>query len=148
MSRVTWMRWYVSDIIAINRLISTITDTSKYVPKIILKKPSVQSGRNCGIGLISSDVVCPNTAKNNRSNAMTGVIGPIVSCVCVCVFICGDVVWPIYFFRFEFNVANFILCVCVCEFGGSRCNTIQNEMELYIGKKYEISFDCHVTNDE
>lgn len=74
---VTWIRWYVSDIIAISRLIKTITDTSKYVPKIILKKPSVQSGRNWGIGLISSDVVCPNTAKNNLSNAMIGVIGPI-----------------------------------------------------------------------
>lgn len=71
------MRWYVSDIIAINKLINTITDTSKYVPKIILKKPSVHDGRKSGIGLISSFVVCPNTAKKRRSNATTGVIGPL-----------------------------------------------------------------------
>lgn len=43
---------------------------------MILKKLSVQIGLICGIGLISSDVVCPNTAKNRRSNAIIGVIGP------------------------------------------------------------------------
>lgn len=43
---------------------------------MILKKLSVHNGRNCGIGFMSSDVVCPNTAKNNRSNAIIGVIGP------------------------------------------------------------------------
>lgn len=51
------MRWYVSDIIAIKRLIRTTTDTNKYVPKMILKKLSVQMGLMCGIGFISSDVV-------------------------------------------------------------------------------------------
>lgn len=76
--KVTWMRWYVSDIIAINKLINTITDTSKYVPKIILKNPSVHAGRICGIGFISSLVVWPNTAKNNRSNAMSIVIWPVL----------------------------------------------------------------------
>lgn len=144
----------MSDIIAINRLISTITDTSKYVPKIILKKPSVQSGRNCGIGLISSDVVCPNTAKNKRSNAMTGVIGPIFyfvfacassranvcayirTCVCVHVF-----EFQRYFFCvFVSNVANFFFNFAKEEEDGSRCNTIQNEMESYSGKN-TISFD-------
>lgn len=72
------MRWYVSDIIAIKRLIRTTTDTNKYVPKMILKKLSVQMGLMCGIGFISSDVVWPNTAKKSRSKAIMGVIGPVV----------------------------------------------------------------------
>lgn len=62
-----------------SKLMSTTTDTSKYVPKISLNKPSVQSGRSCGCGLMSSDVVWPNTAKNSRSNATSGVIFSVVA---------------------------------------------------------------------
>lgn len=59
-------------------MINTITDTSKYEPKIILKKPSVHSGRRSGIGLISALVVWPKTAKKSRSKATNGVIVPLL----------------------------------------------------------------------
>ena len=101
----------MSDIIAISRLISTTTDTNRYVPKMILNRPSVQSGRDCGIGLISSDVVRPNTAKNSRSNATIGVIFSI------CLFL-----FAIWFFfiakkihekRFGFSVKIFQVINCL-----------------------------------
>lgn len=75
---------------AISKLIKTITETSKYEPKIILKAGSVHSGRSSGIGLISAFVVCPNTAKNKRSNAMNGVIVPFIVSFCFSDLVLGE----------------------------------------------------------
>lgn len=60
------------------------------MPNINLKKPSVHDGRSSGIGFISPFVVWPNTAKNKRSNATTGVIGSVIWCFANCVNFVGD----------------------------------------------------------
>lgn len=69
----------MSDIIAMRRFINTTTDTNIYIPNTTLNKFSVHGGRYGGwFGngriIISSYVVCPNTAKNNNSKASNGFI--------------------------------------------------------------------------
>lgn len=56
------------------------------MPKTNLNRTSVHSGRKCLMGLMSRAVVWPNTAKNNRSKAKNGVMGPWFCTVYNCVW--------------------------------------------------------------
>lgn len=95
-----------------SKLMSTTTETSKYVPKISLNRPSVQSGRSCGCGLMSSDVVWPNTAKNSRSNATSGVIFSVG-------FFCWW--WGWFWVRRRVQLVACGVCVGVCLCGAVWC---------------------------
>lgn len=73
MSDCACIRWYVSLIMAISRLINTTTETNMYTPKVNLKRTEVHCGWLCST-FSSPWVVCPKTAKNRYSKASTGFI--------------------------------------------------------------------------
>lgn len=120
----------MSLIMAISKLIKTITETSKYEPKIILKAGSVHSGRSSGIGLISAFVVCPNTAKNKRSNAMNGVIVPFID--------------SFYFSVFDFRFLDFGK-----DWRRNRANVLAKKIKFW-WEKFEssVKWDRHEMNTE
>lgn len=73
MSDCACIRWYVSLIMAISRLINTTTETNMYTPKVSLKRTEVHCGWLCST-FSSPWVVCPKTAKKRYSKASTGFI--------------------------------------------------------------------------
>lgn len=73
MSDCACIRWYVSLIMAISRLINTTTETNMYTPKVNLKRTEVHCGWLCST-FSSPWVVCPKTAKNRYSKASIGFI--------------------------------------------------------------------------
>lgn len=82
----TWIRWYVSLIIAINKLIKTIAAISKYPAKTALNKFSVQSAVKVSFIRKSSARCNPKRAKNNLSMASikVGIFPPFLLSMIFC----------------------------------------------------------------
>ena len=75
---ITDIRWYVSLIIAINRLINTIPVRRRYVAMINLTHDSTHESTFFVI-CKSSGRVNPKRAKNNISNALIGLASSVIN---------------------------------------------------------------------
>ncbi len=71
MSDWAWMRWYVSLIMAMSRLINTMHVTTRYTLNTILAKTAVAGGERSKSGILSGSVK-PNKAKKSSTDMFKG----------------------------------------------------------------------------